>query len=88
VFRAVETGIWYVRAGNSGKSALINPEGKITAEMPILKRGSFAAAADFSENRKTLYSKFGDSFLFLYFFACIMLLIFSLIKTKLAERGR
>ncbi|HOF34265.1 MAG TPA: apolipoprotein N-acyltransferase [Spirochaetota bacterium] len=88
VFRAVETGLWYVRAGNSGKSALINPEGKITAEMPILKRGSFAAAADFSENRKTLYSKFGDSFLFLYFFACIMLLIFSLIKTKLAERGR
>lgn len=88
VFRAVETGLWYVRAGNSGKSALINPEGRITAEMPILKRGSFAASADFSENRKTFYSKFGDSLLFLYFFVCIMLLIFSLIKTKLAERGR
>ncbi len=88
VFRAVETGLWYVRAGNSGKSALINPEGRITAEMPILKRGSFAASADFSENRKTFYSKFGDSLLFLYFFVCIMLLIFLLIKTKLAERGR
>ena len=59
IFRALENGVWLVRVGNSGFSALVDPYGRITASMPILRKGSFTGDMDFSLNRATLYSRCG-----------------------------
>ncbi|MCL1911526.1 MAG: apolipoprotein N-acyltransferase [Leptospirales bacterium] len=59
IFRAIENGVWLVRVGNSGFSALVDPYGRITASMPILRKGSFTGDMDFSLNRSTFYSNYG-----------------------------
>nr|HPJ37261.1 apolipoprotein N-acyltransferase [Spirochaetota bacterium] len=61
-FRALENGIWFARAGNTGYTTLIDPYGRITASMPILQQGYCAGDMDFSLNRRTVYSLFGDLF--------------------------
>jgi apolipoprotein N-acyltransferase len=65
VFRAVENGIWMVRAGNTGYSTLIDPYGRVTASMPILTRGYVAGNMDFSLNHPTFYSRYGDVFFYI-----------------------
>ncbi len=65
IFRAVENGIWYLRAGNTGYTASIDPCGRIRKSFPILKKGYLAADIDFSMNRRTVYSVTGDLFLYL-----------------------
>jgi len=65
VFRALENGLWMVRAGNTGVSAIIDPAGRITASMPILKKGSFTGSIDVSLNRETIYEKAGDVILYI-----------------------
>ncbi len=59
-FRAVENGIWFLSAGNSGLTATVDPLGRVTASMPILTKGFLAADVDFSLNRETIYSLVGD----------------------------
>ena len=59
IFRAIENGVWLVRVGNSGFSALVDPYGRVTASMPILQKGSFTGDIDFSLNRGTFYSRYG-----------------------------
>lgn len=63
-FRAVENGIWFVSAGNTGYSALVDPYGRITASIPILKPGYLAGDLDFSLNHATVYSSVGDVILY------------------------
>lgn len=60
VFRAVENGLWVVRAGNDGVSAVIDPEGRVTATMPYLKKGYMTGYVYPERNVKTLYSSAGD----------------------------
>lgn len=64
-FRAVENGIWYLRAGNTGYTAFIDPYGRIRTSIPILKKGFLVGDIDFSQNHRTLYSLIGDAFLYL-----------------------
>ncbi|HPB81515.1 MAG TPA: apolipoprotein N-acyltransferase [Spirochaetota bacterium] len=61
-FRALENGIWFARAGNTGYTVLIDPYGRITASMPILRQGYCAGDMDFRLNRVTVYSLLGDVF--------------------------
>jgi apolipoprotein N-acyltransferase len=63
-FRAVENGIWYLRAGNTGYTAFIDPYGRIRKSIPILKKGYCVGDIDFSLNHRTLYSLTGDVFLY------------------------
>ncbi len=63
-FRAIENGIWFVRAGNTGLSALIDPYGRIIDTMPILEKGYFVSGMDFAQNHKTFYSEYGDLLLY------------------------
>lgn len=63
-FRAIENGIWFVRAGNTGYTTLINPYGVIEKSIPILEKGYLTGSLDFSLNHDTFYSKFGDIFLY------------------------
>jgi len=65
IFRAVENGIWYVRCGNTGYSALIDPYGRIVKSMPILEKGYIVGDIDFSMNHSTFYAQYGDIFLYL-----------------------
>lgn len=59
VFRAAENGVWLVRVGNSGLSAVIDPYGRVTATMPILEKGGFYGDIDFDINRNTVYTSAG-----------------------------
>lgn len=80
VFRAVENGTWYLRAGNTGYTAVIDPYGRITGSMPILRKGYVTGDMDFSMNRSTFYSRYGDVFLY-------VMLIFTLILCILYIAG-
>lgn len=64
IFRAVENGIWMVRAGNDGVTAIIDPGGRVTASLPILKKSYLTGEIDTSQNVETFYSKYGDLILF------------------------
>jgi apolipoprotein N-acyltransferase len=64
IFRAVENGIWMVRAGNDGVTAIIDPKGRVTASLPILKKSFLTGEIDTSQNVETFYSKYGDLILY------------------------
>jgi apolipoprotein N-acyltransferase len=65
IFRAVENGIWYVRAGNTGFTVLVDPYGRITRSMPILTKGHVTGDMDFNLNHDTFYTRNGDMALYL-----------------------
>ncbi len=65
IFRAIENGIWYIRGGNTGYSAIIDPHGRVVKSMPILEKGYIVGDIDFSMNRITFYSRYGDLFIYL-----------------------
>ncbi|MBI4778526.1 apolipoprotein N-acyltransferase [Candidatus Desantisbacteria bacterium] len=68
VFRSVENKRYFIRAGNTGISAIINPSGRIEHLLDIDKEGIINARI-FLPNRLTFYSQFGDVF------ACFCLII-------------
>ena len=59
--RAVETGRWLLRASNSGISAVIAPDGSVTASSDLFRAqrisGSFSRS-----NETTVYTRWGDWF--------------------------
>jgi apolipoprotein N-acyltransferase len=61
-FRAVETGRWYIRAGNTGVTTVIDPKGRYKEDLPILSKGFITADINTGLNRVTLYSRIGDMF--------------------------
>jgi len=62
--RAVENGIWYIRAGNTGYTAFIDPYGRVTSSIPILDKGYLVSDVDLGLNRETFYTRFGDLVLY------------------------
>jgi apolipoprotein N-acyltransferase len=84
VLRAVENGIWYVRAGNTGYTALIDPYGRIRESIPILKKGFLVGDLDFSANHRTVYSVTGDTVLYvtMAFIAVLIVIVLSEIIIK------
>lgn len=80
VFRAVENGIWYVRAGNTGLTAVIDPFGRIVKSIPILEKGYLSGSLDFKMNRKTFFAAYGDVFFYLTAFFLALLLSVILVK--------
>ncbi len=86
VFRAVENGLWMVRAGNTGVTAIIDPKGRAASSLPILKKGFMTGEIDTSRNIKTLYSSCGDIILYvsMLFIAAIGL---SIVTGNLRRRG-
>ncbi len=57
--RAVETGRWLLRAGNSGITAIIDPYGRVTAQIPQEQPGYLAGQFAFLKTQ-TLYVRWGD----------------------------
>lgn len=68
VFRAVENKRYFIRAGNTGISAIINPKGKIEQLIDINKEGIIIGHI-FLNDKLTFYSQRGDMF------ACLCLVI-------------
>ena len=82
-FRAVENGIWYLRAGNTGYTVFIDPYGRIRNSIPILNKGYLVGDIDFSLNHGTVYSIIGDMFLYIAMaFIVILASIFSIENLK------
>jgi len=65
IFRAIENGIWMLRAGNTGVTAIIDPGGRVTGSIPILKKGFLSREINTGLNVETFYSRFGDLILYL-----------------------
>ena len=65
IFRAVENGVWLIRCGNTGVTAIINPKGVVINSLPILKKNYMSGEIDTSQNVKTIYSSFGDVILYI-----------------------
>lgn len=80
VFRAVENGVWYIRAGNTGYTTIIDPLGRIRHSMPILKKGHVAGNLDFSHNRRTFYTASGDIFQYILTGGAFFLLALTLLR--------
>jgi apolipoprotein N-acyltransferase len=59
VLRAVELRTWVVRGTNTGISAVIDPAGRVVAELPLFEAGTLRARVAASHAR-TLYLRAGD----------------------------
>lgn len=73
VFRAVENRIYYVRAGNSGVTKIIDPAGRIVKSLPIYTSAVLTCDIYPSLN-KSFYSKYGDVFAYFCIIASIIML--------------
>ena len=82
-FRAVENGIWFISASNTGITALIDPFGRIVKTIPRLEKGYLVAGISFGLNHKTFYSEYGDILLYasmIFLSVICVLIIFKNIK--------
>ena len=73
IFRAIENGLWYIRAGNTGYTAIIDPFGRIKKSLPILKKDFLTGEIDLKLNHNTFYSKYGD--IILYIAICFIFIL-------------
>lgn len=79
IFRAVENKIYYIRAGNSGLSFIIDPDGRIIQSMPIKTEGFFTGKIYLNKDgAKTFYTKYGDVFAWMVLLGSIACVIFVL----------
>lgn len=60
-FRAAENGIWFIRVGNDGYTAVLDPLGRTTESIPIMKKGVMNTELRLS-GIPTIYSRVGDLF--------------------------
>ena len=84
-FRAIENGLWYIRAGNTGYTAIIDPYGRIIKSIPILRPGFLVGDIDFDLNHGTFYSKYGDVFLYIsmaFLLALALILVYSIFQRR------
>lgn len=73
VFRAIENGVWFVSAGNSGFTALIDPYGRVTSSVPLMEKTYCVGDIDLSMNTITVYRRCGDIILYASFIFLIVL---------------
>jgi len=86
LFRAVENGIWYLRAGNTGYTVFIDPYGRIRKSFPILKKGYLSGDIDFTLNHRTVYTVIGD--LFLYMAMGFVIVIGAILSFEIIKRRK
>ena len=90
-YRAIEYRTTLVRSCNAGYSVVINPAGKIIAEMPLFEQASINVDVPVFERKMTTYARFGNwlpysSIVFLVLFAVYY--FFSFEKTDYIKSER
>ena len=80
--RAIENRRFFIRAVNTGISAVIDPAGRVALRMGVKERGALRAKVPLLE-RRTFYSEHGD---FLCFFGILLLSSFALIALLRKDR--
>lgn len=84
VFRAVENRVWVVRAANTGVSCFINPKGRVVSSVKdkYTKEEIFVSGFQTQnislEDRRTLYSEFGDLFVLVCFIVSLGILFLNI----------
>jgi apolipoprotein N-acyltransferase len=71
-FRAIEYRTTLVRSTNSGYTAVVDPSGKIIADLPLFTESSLAVTIPVYQWQRTFYSVFGSWF-------CLLLFLFALV---------
>ena len=76
-FRAIENRAYVIRAGNTGISAVIDPWGRVTARLDLMKEGVLYGSVPSVDPfpRRSLYSRAGDWFGWLALIAAIAALV-------------
>ena len=70
-YRAIEYRTTLVRSANAGYSVVVNPSGKVVADLPLFKEAALAYDIPVYERKMTTYARFGNwlPYLCLIFFA-------------------
>ncbi|EKD35482.1 MAG: hypothetical protein ACD_75C01894G0002 [uncultured bacterium] len=76
VFRAIESRLYLVRAANTGISAIIDPKGEIVSRTGLFERTVLKGDVKIIDE-KTLYTAYGDAFVYL----CVIALVTITIST-------
>ena len=76
--RAIETRSWVARSANTGISAFIDPRGILISTLGYDKRGILKAEIAPSQNKLTIYVKYGDWLFQLFCLFTIIILVKSL----------
>lgn len=71
--RAVETGLYTIQVANTGRSGIINPQGKIVAQLP-LRKGDILRSKIYLKEEKSFFVKYG----FYFNYASLVVLLVSL----------
>ncbi|WP_155825438.1 apolipoprotein N-acyltransferase [Hippea alviniae] len=82
IYRAIENRMWLVRAANTGISFIVNPEGKIKAEIKPDKREILTTKLKIAVYKKTIYDRFGWLFGWVMLFASILLSFYKTYKAR------
>jgi apolipoprotein N-acyltransferase len=86
-FRAAENGIWFLRAGNTGFTTVIDPLGRTVSSIPILQKGFLVADIYPDRKIRTIYSHAGDLFSYCILILCALLCISGEIK-RFYKKGK
>lgn len=78
-FRAIENRMYLVRAANTGISAIIDPKGKVLSQSPLFEQATVQGIVKYVDQR-TIYSSYGDVFVYLCLFFTLGMIIYSFIK--------
>jgi apolipoprotein N-acyltransferase len=85
--RAIENHRWLLRATNTGITAAIDPEGRITATIPRHIRTSVQVPFGY-ENDLTFYSRYGDWFAWLCALATSLLLLLGFSRKRFTAQSQ
>lgn len=75
-FRSVETRLYFLRAANTGISAMIDPLGEVKESLALGERGALEVDFKNRENDRTFYVKYGTFLNSIYIIVSILFLVY------------
>ncbi len=75
-FRAIEQGIPVLRSANTGISGIIDPYGRVIAQLELLKQGSIENTLPKALKKPTIYSLYNDFIYIIFSSICLFLCLF------------
>jgi len=83
-FRAVENRTYFVRAANTGISAIIDPAGKIVSRTGLFERAVLNGRVQLS-SQSTFYELYGDLFVYVCGVLILVVFLFSLTRRRVRD---